>query len=147
MGGIVCAIRGGPSSQPTIKYAVALAQETHLRLYFLYVVNLDFLSHTSSSRVHVISGEMRQMGEFILLNAQTNAAKEGVDAEGLVRQGQVVEEMVGLCREVDADYIVMGRPRSEQEETVFTQDLLAEFIEQIEEETGAKVVFPEGGNT
>jgi nucleotide-binding universal stress UspA family protein len=147
MGGIVCAIRGGPSSQATIKYAVTLAQETQLPLYFLYVVNLDFMAHTSSSRVHTISGEMHQMGEFILLNAQNSAAKEGVDAEGLVRQGQIVQEMVGVCREVDADYIVMGRPRSEQEENVFTQELLAQFIKQIEQETGAKVVFPEGGDT
>lgn len=69
MTGIVCAIRGGPASQPTITHAVSLAQETGLPLYFLYIVNLDFLSHTTSSRVHTITQEMEQMGEFLLLTA------------------------------------------------------------------------------
>ena len=47
MPGILCAVRGGPASQPTIAKAIALAQETGLPLYFLYVVNLDFLSLVS----------------------------------------------------------------------------------------------------
>ncbi|RMF49572.1 MAG: universal stress protein, partial [Anaerolineae bacterium] len=47
MSAIVCAIRGGPASQPTIRRAIALALETSLPLHFLYVVNLDFLSSTS----------------------------------------------------------------------------------------------------
>jgi hypothetical protein len=67
MTGIICAIRGGPASQPTIARSIALAQETSLPLHFLYVVNLDFLTRTSLSRVHVIAQEMQQMGEFILL--------------------------------------------------------------------------------
>ena len=39
MSGIVCAIRGGPDSQPTIRRAISLAKETNLSLYFLYVIN------------------------------------------------------------------------------------------------------------
>ena len=50
MPGIVCAVRGGPASQPTIEKAIALALETGLPLCFLYVVNLDFLSQTPTSR-------------------------------------------------------------------------------------------------
>jgi hypothetical protein len=67
MSGIVCATRRGPSSQPTIDRAVALAQETGLSLRFLYVVNLDFLTHTITSRVRTISEQMRRMGESIRL--------------------------------------------------------------------------------
>ena len=70
MSGILCAIRGGPNSQPTIEQAVVLAQETGLPLWFLYVVNLGFLTHTSTSRVRTISEQMHQMGEYILLTAQ-----------------------------------------------------------------------------
>ena len=75
MPGIVCAIRGGPASQPTIQKAIQLAEKTHQTVYFLYVVNLDFLTLTSTSRVHVVEKELHQMGEFILLTAQTQAAK------------------------------------------------------------------------
>ena len=143
MSAIVAAIRGGPDSTPTIAAAIELARETGLPLYFLYVVNLDFLTHTSSTRVHTISQEMHQMGEFILLSAQANAEAQGVSAEGIVRHGNVGEEIVDVSHELDADYLVLGQPKLQQEESVFTQDLLRQFITQTEEQTGATVVLPE----
>lgn len=143
MGGIVCAIRGGPHSQPTITRAIHLAQETGQPLYFLYIVNLDFLSHTSSTRVHTISGEMHQMGEFILLMAQDVAARQGVEAGGVIRHGNVGEEIMTLCHELEAEYLVLGRPKVEREDTVFTRELLQQFVARTEEQTGAMVVLPE----
>lgn len=143
MPGIVCAVRGGPASQPTIAKAIALAQETGLSLYFLYVVNLDFLSQTPTSRVHTISQEMHQMGEFILLMAQETSARQGISADGVVRHGSVGEELIGLCHELQADYLVLGKPRVEQEDAVFTEDRLRDFVARIEEQTGARVVFPQ----
>lgn len=145
MGGIVCAVRGGPDSQPTIDRAIELAQETGLTLHFLYVVNLDFLSFTASTRVHTISKEMRQMGEFILLAAQAKAASQGVEAGGVVRKGNVGEEIVALCHELEAGYVVLGQPRLQHDESVFTQQLLDEFVEEAERLTGAKVVLAGGG--
>jgi nucleotide-binding universal stress UspA family protein len=144
MGGIVCAIRGGPDSQPTIARAIALAQETGLPLYFLYVVNLDFLSHAGSLRVHTISAELRQMGEFILLSAQSQAASQGATAGGIVRSGNVGEEITRLCHELAADYLVLGAPQARREESHFTDRQLAEFVKQTEAETGARVVLAEG---
>jgi nucleotide-binding universal stress UspA family protein len=144
MSGIVCAIRGGPDSQVTIAEAIALARETGLPLYFLYVVNLDFMSHTTSTRVHTISEEMHQMGEFILLAAQAQASAQGITAEGVVRRGSVAQEIVALCLDLAARYLVLGRPQFQKEESVFTKDLLAQFIRETEEQTGAKVVMPGG---
>jgi nucleotide-binding universal stress UspA family protein len=146
MSGIVCAIRGGPDSQATITEAMALARQTGLPLYFLYVVNLDFMSHTTSTRVHTISEEMHQMGEFILLAAQAQASTQGIVAEGVVRRGNVAQEIGDLCHELGADYLVLGRPQFQKEASVFTQDLLAQFIRETEEQTGAKVVMPGGGD-
>jgi nucleotide-binding universal stress UspA family protein len=145
MGGIVCAIRGGPDSQPTIGRAIELAQETGLTLHFLYVVNLDFLSFTSSTRVHTISKEMHEMGEFILLTAQAKASSQGVEAEGVVRKGNVGDEIVALCHELKADYVVVGQPQLHRDESVFTQQLLDEFVEEAERLTGASVVLAGGG--
>ncbi|MGD9046509.1 MAG: universal stress protein [Anaerolineae bacterium] len=144
MSGIVCAVRGGLASQPTITTAIALAQETGLPLYFLYVVNLDFLSHSPTSRVHTISQEMHEMGEFILLMAQETAARQAVSAEGVVRHGNVAEEVIRLCHELEADYLVLGKPKVEREDTVFTRELLHEFARRTEEQTGAAVVFAQG---
>jgi nucleotide-binding universal stress UspA family protein len=145
MSGIICAIRGGPDSRVTIGKAIELAQATGLPLYFLYVVNLDFLAHTSSTRMHTISKEMRQMGEFILLTAQTTASTQGITAEGVVRQGNVGEEIVDLCHQLAADYLILGRPRFQEEENVFDRERLQQFMEQTEKQTGARVILPEGG--
>jgi nucleotide-binding universal stress UspA family protein len=139
-------VRGGLDSQPTIAKAIGLAQETDLPLYFLYVVNLDFLVHTSVGRTHTVSEQMHQMGEFILLAAQASASELGVSAEGVVRHGDVGDEIVNLCHELGADYLVVGRPRMEREQSVFSQELLHRFVEQAEQQTGARVVVAEGVN-
>ena len=143
MSGIVCAVRGGPNSQPTIERAIGLAKETGLPLYFLYVINLDFLDATASSRTQTISKEMAQMGEFILLLAQTKAEAQGVTAQGAIRHGQVTEEIAAQCHVISADYLVIGQPRFEQEDNVFTAARHAAFIEHIEAQTGATVVLPQ----
>jgi nucleotide-binding universal stress UspA family protein len=145
MSGIVCAIRGGPASQPTISHAITLAQETALPLHFLYVVNLDFLARTSLSRVHVVAQEMQHMGEFILLSAQTAASAQRVTAQGTVRHGDVMEEIIKLCHELVADYVVLGHPQVQHNESLFTHDRLAQFVKKIEELTGAKVVMAQAG--
>ncbi len=141
MSGIVCAIRGGPKSQRTIEKAIALAKETGEPLYFLYVVNLDFLSHSASSRVQTLSEEMREMGEFILLTAQAKAQRAGVNAHTVIRQGRVSNEIINLGREINAHYVVIGRPRKEHESNVFEEEALSAFIRRVQDELGAKVVL------
>jgi nucleotide-binding universal stress UspA family protein len=144
MPGIVCAIRGGPASRPTIKKSIELAMETSLPLYFLYIVNLNFLTHTSSTRTHLISKEMKEMGEFILLTAQAEAQSAGITAEGVVRQGKVRDEIVEFIQEVEADIVVLGKPKIQPEDiNVFTQDRLNEFSLKIERESSAKIVITE----
>lgn len=144
MGKIVCAIRGGPYSQATINKAISLAQETGLQITFLYIVNLDFLARSTSLRTHTINQEMEEMGEFILLTARNQAAEKGVTAEGLVRHGDVGEEIVKLCNEIGARYLILGRPQLEEEErNVFSHPALNSFADQVAEQTGATVVMPE----
>ena len=144
MSGIVCAIRGGPHSQSTIDKAISFARDTGLPLYFLYIVNLDFLARTTSTRTHTINREMEQMGEFILLAAQGRAAAQDVTAEGLIRHGSVGEEIIGLCKEMTADYLILGRPQMEEDEAnVFTHARLKTFAQLVKEQTGTEVVILE----
>jgi nucleotide-binding universal stress UspA family protein len=144
MSGIICAVRGGPDSQPTIEKAIALANEVELPLYFLYVVNLDFLSHTQSSRVSTISEELAEMGEFILLSAREKAKKHNIDAEGIVRHGKVREEIIALAEENSADFVILGLPQGQEEKDIFVADRIREFGDLIEEQSGAKVILVEG---
>ena len=147
MSGIVCAVRGGQASNPTLVKAIELAKESGLVLHFLYVVNIDFLDHTMRSRVQTISRQMEQMGEFILLTARATAEAKGVEAQGIVRHGNVIEEISALCHELKADYLVIGRPKFHLEDNLFTETLQTEFIERIEEQTGAKVILTEAGDS
>jgi nucleotide-binding universal stress UspA family protein len=141
MAGILCAIRGGPSSQPTVAASIQIATETGETIHFLYVVNLDFLTRTASSKTSHISQEMREMGEFILLSAQEQATKMDVSSEGVIRDGQVMDEIIAYCAELDPTYVVLGRPQEEQEDNLLTSDRLQAFADQITEVCQASVVF------
>jgi nucleotide-binding universal stress UspA family protein len=141
MSGIICAIRGGPASQPTIDYAIQLAKETDQDVRFLYVINIDFLERTESSKVQTISVEMEHMGEFILLLACDGANSQGVEAEGTVRHGSISDEIIQLASELEAKHVVIGSPRGDGDEDVFTQERLGSLRDKIEEETGAEVIF------
>ena len=141
MPGILCAIRGGPSSQPTINKSIQLAQETGEVIQFLYVVNLDFLAHSSSSKTNHISQEISEMGEFILLSAQEQAGNNNVESEGVIREGQVVEEIIRYCEEQDPLYVVLGRPEEESEENLLSLERLQTYADRIKEVCNAQVVF------
>lgn len=145
MAGIVCAIRGGPLSQSTIDQSIQLAHNSGETIYFLYVVNLDFLSHSSSSRTEQISKEMREMGEFILLDAQERAENEGVQAEGFIRDGNVIEEIIAFCAERQPRYIVLGQPETERENNLLTSERLDELVKRFEEVSDAEVVISSSG--
>ncbi|MBU0491119.1 MAG: universal stress protein [Chloroflexi bacterium] len=145
MSGIVCAIRGGPESQSPIRHAIQLAQETGETIYFVFVVNLDFMTMTASSRTHILSDQMRQMGEFILLAAQDQAMQEGVQATGSVRHGNVSEEIIALCQEIEADYVILGRPRADDQPNEFDIARLESFIGQLELQTNTRVVLADRG--
>jgi nucleotide-binding universal stress UspA family protein len=137
---ILCAIRGGPECQPAIAQAITLAQETGLPVHFLYVVNRDLLPGANSTQVRAISGQIRQMGKSVLRTALTWASTQGVTAQGVIRQGNVGNEIARLCRDLDADYLVLGQPQAQGEKDAFSKASLAQFIEQIEKQTETKVV-------
>jgi nucleotide-binding universal stress UspA family protein len=145
MPGIISAIRGGPDSQPTIEKAIAFSKEHNLPLYFLYVVNLDFLIRTETSRTQILSQEMHEMGEFILLLASARAEAQNVAVKTFVRQGEVREQLIKLCHELKADYVVMGQPHSRKDTDLFTSQQLKDFVNLLETQTGAGVILVERG--
>lgn len=145
MSGILCPIRGGPRSKSAIELGIQLAKQTDESLHFLFVVNLDFLNQTEVSRTHVISQEMHAMGEFILLTAQVKAEEEGIVAECSVRQGDVMEEIIELAKEIEVSHVILGRPQREEQENVFTSDHLQSSVSRLEEEIGTTVILAEHG--
>jgi RNase H-fold protein (predicted Holliday junction resolvase) len=62
-----------------------------------------------------------------------------------VRHGNLTEEIIKLCHEISASYVVLGRPQVRPEESFFTHERLAQFIENLEQQTGAKVIAAQEG--
>lgn len=141
MPGIICAIRGGPASQSTINKSITLAKESGQTIFFLYVVNLDFLARSTRSRTGHIGEELREMGEFILLNAQDQAQRQDCSVEMVISDGNVIEEIIALCLEIDADYIILGRPGQGNESNLLDEGEFQEIINHIEEQTATTVVL------
>jgi nucleotide-binding universal stress UspA family protein len=110
----------------------------------LYVVNRDFLSLASDSQVGTVCEKMHRMGEAVLLAAQTKADALDIPAETVVRQGEVGGEIIDLCHDLGAGYVVLGYPRAEREGNTFTTNSLENLSGRIERECGVRVVLAEG---
>jgi len=68
MPGIICAIRGGPSSQPTIATTIKLASETGETIYCSYAAG-DSLSHPDNS------WSRQQSPVLLFFNPRSNGGK------------------------------------------------------------------------
>jgi len=79
--------------------------------------------------------------EFILLAAQVQAQGQGVEAEGVIREGNVRDEIIQLCQEIQAEYVVLGNPKGEPEDNAFTRERLNRFAQSIELSSGAKAIL------
>ena len=140
---ILCAVRGGPDSEQTIKYAVSLAKELDARLIFLYVVSLELFASSSSVRSESIAKELSRMGEFILLMAQAKAATEGVAADTFVRRGNIPEQIIVACEEMRPETLIMGKSHPEKKESFFKGEEQEDFAKRLEGECGVKVILRE----
>ena len=144
MSGVICAVRGGPRSQPTIQRAILEAKSKYVPLHFLYIINLDFLLHTEISRTNLISKQMQKMGEFILLDALAKASAQNVPAEMVIRHGKVREQIIEQALEIKADMIILGLPGDESDENVFTEQEFQAFCDRLARESGAQVIIAKG---
>ena len=130
---ILCAVRGGPESEKTIEYAVALAKRERARLVFLYVVSLRIFASSSEIRAKTIEKELSRMGEFILLMAQARAATEGVSADTFVRQGDILEQIPIACKEMNAKILLLGKAQEGNEDSFFDAETQDAFVEKMRE--------------
>lgn len=139
MGKILCATRGGKASYRTQDAAISLAKERGDELAFLYVVDTSFLDRTAAPIVVDIEGGIAKMGEFLLAMAQERAARQGVAARAICREGRVRQVIKAAVVEEGATLVVLGRPVGET--SAFIPEDLQAFADEIERETPVKVVI------
>lgn len=134
MSRILCATRGGAASFRTQDAAIALARQREQEILFLYVVNLEFLAHSSRAiREDVVGVEMTKLGEFLLEMARERAEAQGVAAATVLRHGEVRAEIRAAAREYDVDLVVLGRPA---EGGRYSLEEVEAFAQDVESETG-----------
>ncbi len=78
------------------------------------------------------------MGEFLLSMAQERARKQGVEADYVLRQGDVRAEVKIAVLEEGATMVVLGQATGDEAECTFAPASLLEFAEEIEAETGVE---------
>jgi len=141
MNKIVCAVRGGKRSEPTIERAIELARESGAELIFLYVFDAEFLGYATMGRPSVTLTQMKNMAEFILLTIQDRARQAGVEADTAVREGKVREQICTFAAEQQADMVVMGKPAHLEGSDLFTYGEQVDFIRKLQERLGVDVVL------
>ena len=131
MSAIVCAIRGGKESHATINRAIDLAEEMKLPLKYLYVVNEDDFSDIQGDQLKVTLDWLFHVGNAIL----SIAVSKSNTADGIIRSGKVREKILALCQELDADYLVLGKPGINEKRDAFTNKKLKRFLKRVDKES------------
>jgi nucleotide-binding universal stress UspA family protein len=140
MGPIVCATRGSEASRRTQERAIALAQERGEPLIFLFVVDTALIKPANKELADVVADELERLGRRLLCIAQARAREQGVEAEMAIRHGNVQQGVESFLREVNADTLLIGAPRSGTEHPAFDPAALDEFAERIRAAIGAEVI-------
>jgi nucleotide-binding universal stress UspA family protein len=139
---ILCAVRSRPGGEETVRRAVELARQAGARLTFLQVIDVTFvgqLSHRSSSRKAAIQ-ELTEMASFTLGLLCEQARRAGVgQADFVVREGAVREQLIEAVRDLEPDVLVFGRPQEDSRST-FRGEERARFVTDVEAATGVRVL-------
>jgi nucleotide-binding universal stress UspA family protein len=138
---ILCAIRGGAECRSTIDKAVSLAREQDLPVHFLYVVSARLLPAVEGSHADELSDLFREIGESVLAAAQSTAVASGVQAQVSVRWGSVGEEIIESCRDLSAEYLVIGSPGGRSGSNAFEPASLEQLKARAQDEVGARVLM------
>jgi nucleotide-binding universal stress UspA family protein len=124
--------------------AVKLAKESGRRLVFLYVADPGALPGRDKGLESAARAELAWLGEVLLRLAQERARLRGVEAEAVIRTGDLRDELIGYLRENGVSRLLLGAPRGVGR-SMFHADAMRDFAERIEEESGvpAQIVQPD----
>jgi nucleotide-binding universal stress UspA family protein len=137
---ILCPIRGGKQSAKTVDRAIELALESSSRLFFLYIVDVDFLGYATVARVRLMAEELKETGHFALSILCDKARAQGVTrVESIIREGPIREVIRTVIRELDANVLVAGRPVRTPQTPSFSATEFENFLASLAEETGVRV--------
>ena len=144
MGKIVCATRGGEGSRVVQMAAIQVAKEQSKPLTFLFVTDPANLGHVELLLIPAVQAELNWMGQTLLNMAHQRAHLAGIEAEVVVRVGEIKEEIGRYLQEHDSDLLLLGAPRGTTA-NVFGDDAIEQFADAVQQSTGVpvKIIRPE----
>lgn len=138
-GHIVCATRGGEGSRAVQIEAVRRAQVSGKPLSFLFVTDVArILGEVDGGMETAVFAELKWMGKTLLHIARQRAQLAEVEAEVVIRQGDVKDEIARYLQQCKADLLLLGAPRGTTA-NVFGDDAVEQFALLIQETTGVTV--------
>lgn len=137
-GTIVCATRGGQGSRAAQLAAIERARATGKRLIFLYVVDVPLIEAYDEVLSEAMRAEFHWLGEALLNIAQQRAEREQIEAEIVICEGDVMEEIETFLQASEAAVLMLGAPRGTTPD-VFGDDAIERFANAIETDTGVAV--------
>jgi len=138
MGNIVCATRGGEGSRAVQLAAIRMAKEQVKSLTFLFVTDPSSLGHVEPLLIPAVQAELNWMGHTLLSIAHQRAYLAGIEAEVVMRVGEVRVEIGRYLQECGADLLLLGAPRGTTA-NVFGDDAIEQFADSIQQSTGIPV--------
>lgn len=135
---IVCATRGGQGSRAVQLEAVRRAKASGNTLVFLYVLETNAMGPMEQSLLNSVRAELTWLGKALVNAARLRARGEDVDAEVVIREGDVREEICRFLDESKASLLLLGAPRGTTT-TIFGDDAAERFARIIQRETKVMV--------
>lgn len=130
---IICAVRGGQESQDTADSAIELAMQTHSRLTFFHVVDAGCLDCGDIARSSAAFRQYLEKAESALQVLQTRARQRGVvQADLMLREGDVRQELRRLAVDTDAQLMLLGHPKPESDRNVFSEEEFHRFLAELD---------------
>lgn len=140
---IICAVRGLPESRETVTTAIDLALEHKCQLTFCWVIDVEFLGQSLPTLTPLRSAyqQLEDLGEFSMLILCDRAGRRGVkQVDYLIRKGELHTQLKQTASELNADLMVIGRPKPEKGPSRFSPAEFDEFVKSLEGEFAIQVV-------
>ncbi len=109
---ILVPVRGGADAAARAQLAMNLARAMGAHVTALYVLDERFVGDPDAGLVREgVSTQLTQEGERVLQRVVTLAEETPVDCTTRMESGPVVETIIKVAKEIDADAIVVGSHR------------------------------------
>jgi nucleotide-binding universal stress UspA family protein len=130
---VACAVRGGTESQETVAGAIELALKAEAKLTFFHVIDPGCFDCGETATLSAAYREYLEKAESAMRTHSAKARDRGVaHVEFVLQEGDTRQELRRLAVETDAELLVLGQPRPDSDQSVFTPGEFHQFAAELD---------------